>query len=149
MVQLLLLLLLPVAVYGYWKYFVGEPLAVRQQRSKYVASGLAVLAFLLLGVKTGSWAGAGITSLAMLLISWVPTLLRRPPANAAASEPLKPPSQMTAAEACEILGVPKDASRDVIMARYRKLIRVNHPDHGGSDYLAARIVAAKNTLTNR
>lgn len=54
--------------------------------------------------------------------------------------------KMTAAEAYEVLGLKQGASKSDIIEAHRKLIQKNHPDHGGSDYLAAKINTAKKTL---
>lgn len=43
----------------------------------------------------------------------------------------------------ETLGVPRGASREVIVAAHRKLIAANHPDTGGSDAAMAEINAAR------
>ncbi len=56
---------------------------------------------------------------------------------------------MSEAEACAILGVAADASREAIVAAHRRLIQKLHPDRGGSDYLAARINEAKDVLLAR
>jgi curved DNA-binding protein CbpA len=53
---------------------------------------------------------------------------------------------MTRAEALEILGLPPDADRETILAAWRKLIKLNHPDHGGSKYIAAKLNEAKRVL---
>lgn len=53
---------------------------------------------------------------------------------------------MTAEEARKILGVEQNATRDEINRAYKKQIKAVHPDHGGSDYLASKINAARSLL---
>ncbi len=52
-------------------------------------------------------------------------------------------------EACAILGISADASTDDISTAHRRLMQRLHPDRGGSDYLAARVNAAKRVLNQR
>jgi hypothetical protein len=55
-------------------------------------------------------------------------------------------SDMTVDEARKILGVGQNATRDAINQAYKKQIKAVHPDHGGSDYLASKINAARSLL---
>ena len=59
-----------------------------------------------------------------------------------------PPSSgaLSEDEARAILGVDVKADAEAIRAAHRRLMQRLHPDRGGSDYLAARINAAKRRL---
>ncbi len=53
---------------------------------------------------------------------------------------------MSRDEARAVLGVKPDANASDIRAAHRRLMKDFHPDKGGSDYLAAKINAAKDVL---
>lgn len=49
-------------------------------------------------------------------------------------------------EARNILDIEHSGSS--VMERYRRLMKINHPDRGGSPYIASKINEAKNILVN-
>lgn len=53
---------------------------------------------------------------------------------------------LSRSEALAILGLADNACREDIIQAHRRLMQKLHPDRGGSDYLAARINAAKKRL---
>jgi hypothetical protein len=55
-------------------------------------------------------------------------------------------SELSEKEACEILGLKPDAPKEDIVKAHKRLMQRLHPDRGGSDYLAAKINAAKDKL---
>ena len=56
------------------------------------------------------------------------------------------PAPMPAAEARRLLGIDEGASLADIRAAHRRLISRVHPDAGGSEDLAERVNAARDTL---
>lgn len=63
--------------------------------------------------------------------------------------PTQANSTMTRKEAALILGVRDGAGEQEIKDAHKKLITRNHPDKGGSDYLAAKINEARDVLLSR
>mmetsp|Transcript_12885 Transcript_12885/g.17800 ORF Transcript_12885/g.17800 Transcript_12885/m.17800 type:complete len:171 (+) Transcript_12885:65-577(+) len=55
--------------------------------------------------------------------------------------------EMTKREAAQILGCRESANKDVIMKKYRSLMKSNHPDLGGSRFIGTKINQAKELLT--
>jgi len=57
--------------------------------------------------------------------------------------------KMTKREAAQVLGCRESATKQTILDRYRKLMRKNHPDMGGSPYISSKISEAKELLSKR
>ena len=104
--------------------------------------GLSMAATLLLS-------GRGVVLLAALPligpIAWEWWRGRRPAAGA----PAAPTGRMTAAEALAVLGLRPGAQEVEIRAAYHRLMLSCHPDRGGSDWMAARLNEARDTLLRR
>lgn len=56
------------------------------------------------------------------------------------------PEGMSRGEALEVLGLEPGADEDEIRAAHKRLLRLVHPDRGGSAYLARRVYEARDTL---
>lgn len=54
--------------------------------------------------------------------------------------------QMSAREAVQILGIKDSANQDALKKAHRSIMLSNHPDRGGSPYLASKINEAKEIL---
>ena len=67
-------------------------------------------------------------------------------ASAGTSQRREPEGPMTVKRAAEILGVEPTASTADIRAAHRRLIGKMHPDKAGTDYLAALVNEARDTL---
>ena len=62
------------------------------------------------------------------------------------SAPPRSKQAMSTEEALDILGLKTDCTDEDIKTAHRRMMQKNHPDRGGSDYLAAQINTAKDVL---
>lgn len=56
---------------------------------------------------------------------------------------------MSEEEAYQVLGLQPGADAEAVRLAHRSLMKKLHPDHGGSDYLAARINRAKDVILRK
>ena len=54
--------------------------------------------------------------------------------------------KMSKREAALILGVRESAAKERVLDRYRALMKINHPDRGGSPFLSYKVNEAKELL---
>jgi DnaJ family protein C protein 19 len=66
--------------------------------------------------------------------------------SAGTAPPRRQSSAMTRAEAYEVLGLKSGANAEEVHSAHRRLMRMAHPDTGGSDWLASRINQARDVL---
>ncbi len=123
------------------------------RRRAWLQAGLITLALVMLFLAiTGRmhWLGALIAGLLPFVKSAFPWLLRLIPflktRRQQKQNSPKPSGNLSKEEAYDILGLKKGASKDEILTAHKRLMQKAHPDRGGSDWLAARINSAKETL---
>lgn len=153
------ILLLAIAAALYILYRRAQAAPPKQRKAEFIKLGLAVTVVLVIGLTiTGRmhWIGAAITGLLVGIRQFLPTLVKLFPmlaslrSNANSQKGPIPPSEsgkMTTEEALAVLGLDIGASEQDIIDAHRKMMQKIHPDRGGSDYLAAKINQAKDTLT--
>jgi len=107
------------------------------------AIGGLLLAMMLLFTGRGATAIWALVMLGPLVWSWV---VEAKPGLKGQGPAAPRPGAMTRAEALEILGLKPGATDADIRAAHRRLMQGAHPDHGGSDWLAARINQARDVL---
>ncbi|KAI0559336.1 DnaJ subfamily C member 19 [Gracilaria domingensis] len=57
-------------------------------------------------------------------------------------------AEMSRKEAFQILGLREGASKEQIREAHRRLMRLNHPDNGGSTFVATKVNEAKDFLVS-
>jgi len=126
--------------------FSRAQVATLKQLGIWVAAigGLLLAVLMLL---TGRLAGAlpVLFLLGPLVWSWI-NGAKPPPQGTSGPRASPRAGPMTRAEAYEVLGLKPGASEDQIRAAHRRLMQAAHPDHGGSDWLAARVNLARDVL---
>jgi hypothetical protein len=127
--------------------WLGRSGAVLKRSEWRVATGAAAIALLTAAAYVGmrgNWGGAivlGFIGLALAASSRRTTGTRAPPRA--------PAGAMSLQDARSILGVGEGASRKEIQEAYSRLMRMAHPDKGGTDGLAAQLNAARDKLLGR
>ncbi len=109
-------------------------------------AGLSLATLLLLSGR-GGVAISGAILFGPLIWKWWKT--HAAAQRGAPSSAPRRPGRMSRAEALEVLGLHDPVSDADVRAAWVRLMRVSHPDGGGSDWLAARVNQAKDVLLGR
>jgi hypothetical protein len=114
--------------------------------ARYSAIGVLTALAVFLGV-TERWVPAVfLAGVAWSLMTGIRLWPAGRPDDGAPPPPRGSSSTMSRVEALKVLGLQENASEEDIRAAHRKLIAQNHPDKGGSDYLASKVNEAKDVL---
>lgn len=119
----------------------GRPILKRREW-RFIPGVLAIVAFAAAGYVgiRGAWGSA----IVLVVVGLGLAASTRRTGMASAPRPGKEP--MSLSEARNILGVEEGASRAEIQAAYTRLMRMAHPDKGGTAGLAAQLNAARERL---
>jgi hypothetical protein len=122
---------------------------LKRREWRLLSGALAVAAFAgaaYVGIR-GAWGSAVVL---VVLGLWLAVSTRRTGLGPGSARPEAPRREkLSDAEARSILGVGPDATREEIQAAYSRLMRMAHPDKGGTDGLAAQLNAARDRLLRR
>lgn len=123
-----------------------RPPILKRREWRLVSGALAIAAFAgaaYVGLR-GEW-GRGIVLVVLGL--WLASTVR---IAGPAPQARKPTARdVGEAEARSILGVEPGATTEEIQAAYSRLMRLAHPDKGGTDGLAAQLNAARDRLLRK
>ena len=120
----------------------GRGQAVFRRREWRLFSGALSLAAFIAAAFVGLRGAWEISIVLVILGIWMVMTARVNPRVV----PPPPSSKMTDEEARSLLGVEADASPQDIQAAYTRLMRMAHPDKGGTTGLATQLNAARDRL---
>jgi hypothetical protein len=123
----------------------------RKRSQNTLIGALTVAAVLFVSVRAGApWLGVGLALLWGAARRFGGGSGKAPAPRSAPRESGASASRgserMTRAEAYDVLGLAPGASKEQILAEYRRLMKKVHPDQGGTTYLATRLNQAKDVL---
>ncbi len=129
-----------VGLYALYRFFVNAEL--RQIKAAFLVSALIVLCGALFFMAISGRLAAALA----LLIPIAPVVLGiiKEWKSIPAEKPIN-----TIEEAYQILGLKEGASEAEIKAAYKKLMQKVHPDHEGSEWMAAKLNAARDLLLKK
>lgn len=124
----------------------GRPMRIRREwRFLSTAGGIVALVAAALMVIREQW----IAGLVLLLIGLSLAGSARVNPRRRKAPPIPPREPMSIEDARSILGVGPDATEAEIQAAYTRLMRLAHPDKGGTSGLAAQLNAARDRLLGK
>ncbi len=108
--------------------------------------GISLALLLILTGRGGFALFAASLVLPLFWDRWAARFFPPPGTTPGTDPPRARPTGMTRDEALQILGLKPGATDADIKAAHRRLMATAHPDHGGSDWIAARLNQARDVL---
>ena len=124
----------------------GRGGTVFKRREWRLISGVFSLATLVAAAYVGARGGWEISIVLVLMGLWAAASARINPRVGKPARPAPPAEAMSLDDARAMLGVQADATPKEIQAAYKRLMRMAHPDKGGTTGLAVQLNAARDRL---
>lgn len=153
MLQLLVIITI-ITLFVVIRHIRRQPIETRNSLIiRYTLYGLLVIIIGLVVTGRMHWLAAAIAAIFPIAQRVLPWVIRFLPfiryRKAQQQAPVSPtPDKMDIEQALKIFGFDTIPDEAAITQRHRELIQKNHPDRGGSDYLAAQINEARDVLVN-
>lgn len=141
MPYLLLIIGVLIGIYGLYRFFLTADVKQIKALGLSIFVVIISVAILILAV-TGRFPAA--LALVMALLPFFVAYRRGK--QAGDQPPGSSSSVMTEKEALEVLGLEQGATKDEITEAFKKLMMKVHPDAEGSDWMAAKLNQARDTL---
>ncbi len=123
-----------------------------KNRSQLIFIILAVIVLFLVATGRAHWISAIFVALIpifkklFLIVRYLPILQRFAAGYNNAKKRARKSGGMTKAEAAKILGIDENSNKEEVISAHKKEMQKHHPDKGGSQEMAAKINAARDTL---
>lgn len=143
MPYILLILGLLIGTYALYRFFIKAD--IKQIKALFLAAALVTLVIALFYMAlTGKLAAAlGLTA---AIIPFVVAYFRERGQGGSSPAPDAQSEIKTREDALEVLGLKDGASESDVKSAYKKLMQKVHPDHEGSEWMAAKLNQARDLL---
>ncbi len=147
MPYLLLVIGLLIGAYTLYRFFMNAD--VQQIKALFLLAIIVVLCAALFTLAVTGRLPAAIALLSAVIPLGLGWWRARSQEHDEALEPGLHKEVATREEALEVLGLEDGASEADIKATYKKLMKKVHPDHEGSEWMAAKLNQARDILLNK
>ncbi len=145
MQYILLALGLMVGIYALYRFFINAN--IKQIKALFLTCSIATLVialfYMALTGKLATALGLGAAIIPFVIAYFRERKIQKDMPQASGSYEIK-----TRADALDVLGLEEDVNDDEIKAAYKKLMQKVHPDHEGSEWMAAKLNQARDFLLN-
>ncbi len=146
MPYLILAIGLLIGLYTLYRFFMGA--SIKQIKASFLVAILVTIAIALFFLALSGRLPAALALLAAM-IPVMAGLWKNNSGSKSDESNIQKNAPLTRKDALEILGLKESASEKDIQSAYKKLMQKLHPDNEGSDWMAAKLNAARDMLLKK